>query len=109
MGKVHKTKFLAQYGFSDKTELTLNDISSLTGTPYEILLTIFQRAKVFEHTPASTFSFHKKVRETKAISDTKAMYAVYEFLMGKVKESDKDLLLLNKDAIDIPPTVSESI
>lgn len=92
MGKAHKTKFLAQYGFNDKTELTLNDISSLTGTPYDVLITIFQRAKVFEYTPASAFSFHKKGRETKPISDAKAMYAVYEFLMGKVKESDKDLI-----------------
>lgn len=109
MGKAHKTKFLMQYGLKETTELTLTDIATLSGQPYETLLAVFQRAKVYEFIPAAAFSFHKKTRDTKPISDKKAMDAVYEFLMGKVKESDKDLTTPTRDAVDISGTVSESV
>lgn len=102
MTKAHKIKFLTQYGLAETTELTLLDIANLSGTDYNTLLTIFQRAKVYEYIPAAAFSFHKKPRETKPISDKKAMESVYEFLMGKIKERDKDLSEVNRnDATDI--------
>jgi len=83
MGKADKIKFLAHYGLPEKTELSLTDMASLTGHPYEDLLTVFQSAKVYEYIPAAPFSFHKKPKETKAPTDKKAMSAVYKYLLKK--------------------------
>jgi hypothetical protein len=101
MGKSHTVKFLTQYGLKEDTVLTLTDIATLTGEPYEKLLTVFQRAKVYEYVPATQFSFHKKARGAKPVSDKKALEVVIEFLMGKVKDSDKDLLATNIDAVNV--------
>jgi hypothetical protein len=110
MTKAHKIKFLTQYNLPETTELTLLDIANLSGTDYNTLITVFNRAKVYEYIPASLFSFHKKPRETKPVSDKKAMESVYEFLMGKIKDRDKDLSEDNRNnAADISGTVLKSV
>lgn len=92
MGKAHRIKFLTQYGLPATTELTISDISALSNISNEILLAVFRNAKVYVP-PMETFSFHKKVKKTKPPTDKAAMDVVYAFIAGKVKESDKYLLV----------------
>jgi hypothetical protein len=100
MGKADK--FLTHYGLPLTTELALTDIAALSGQQYDDLLAVFQAAKVYDYTPAAVFSFHKKTRESKAPTDKAAMYKVYEYLM-------KNVISVDKNAADLPPTVSESV
>ena len=101
MGKSYKDKFLTHYGLPLTTELALTDIAALSGQQYDELLTIFQNAKVYEHTPATVFSFHKKTKESKPPTDKSAMYKVYEHILKNI--------IHKKNATDISGTVLESV
>lgn len=101
MGKAYKDKFLTQYGLPLTTELALTDIAALSGHQYDELLTVFQAAKVYNYTPATVFSFHKKTKESKPPTDKAALYKVYEYLMKNVAQE--------KNAADISGTVPQSV
>jgi hypothetical protein len=101
MGKAYKDKFLTHFGLPLTTELALTDIAALCGQQFDTLLLIFQQAKVYEYTPATTFSFHKKSRETKTPTDKAALFKVYEHIMKNI--------VTKKNAADISGTVFESV